>query len=261
MPEHDDDLALLTRAARAAGEIAARYFDRDQKVWDKGGGQGPVTEADLEIDRMLKERLLAARPGYGWLSEETEDDPRRLSCTRVFIVDPIDGTRAFVKGEKTFSHALAVAVNGQVVAGVVYLPLKGLCYCATLGRGATLNGKPIHHSRRTDLTGARVLTARHQFEPRLWPGGVPEIEHHFRSSLAYRLALVAEGRFDAMLTLRDAWEWDIAAGTLICAEAGVTITDRRNQPLSFNNAPPQQAGVLAASAALHAGFLRHLAVI
>jgi len=208
---------------------------------------------------MLKARLLAARPDYGWLSEATEDNPARLSCKRTFIIDPIDGTRAFVHGQKTFAHALAVAENGRVIAGVVHLPLRDLTYQASLGGGARLNDRPIRHSARAQLAGARVLAAKHQFDADMWPGGVPDVEQHFRSSLAYRLALVAEGRFDAMLTLRDAWEWDIAAGALICAEAGVTITDQNNAPLRFNNPQPQQAGVLAGSAAVHAGFLRALA--
>jgi len=254
LPENDD-LTLLLSAANAAGDIAARYFQSDQQVWDKGGGQGPVTEADLEIDKMLHQRLLAARPDYGWLSEESEDNTDRLGCKRVFIVDPIDGTRAFVHGQKTFANALAVAENGQVIAGVVHLPLRGLTYHAVRGFGAFLNGKPIRQSGREMLAGATVLAAKAQFDPALWPAGVPDIDRHFRSSLAYRLALVAEGRFDAMLTLRDAWEWDIAAGALICAEAGVTITDRQNRPLRFNNRRPQTAGVLAASASVHAGFL------
>ncbi len=256
MPE--SDLSLLHDAALEAGRIARRYFRANQQVWDKGGGQGPVSEADLEIDRMLREHLSAARPGYGWLSEETEDNDERLSAARVFIIDPIDGTRAFVAGQTTFAHSLAVAENGRVVAAVVHLPLRELTYEATLGGGAFLNGRRLAASERAGLEGAQVLAPGKQMVPELWPGGLPAFERHFRSSLAYRLCLVAEGRFDAMLTLRDAWEWDIAAGTLICTEASATVTDRFGQPLRFNSPGAQTSGVLAAGQAIHAGILAHL---
>ncbi len=257
MPE--SDLTLLRDAALEAGRIATRYFRSDQQVWDKGGGQGPVSEADLEIDRMLKARLSAARPDYGWLSEETEDNDKRLSAERVFIIDPIDGTRAFVNGQTTFAHSLAVAERGRVVAAVVHLPLRELTYEAIPGGGAFLNGRKLAASKRSGLKGAHVLAPGKQMVPELWPGGLPEFERHFRSSLAYRLCLVAEGRFDAMLTLRDAWEWDIAAGTLICTEASATVSDRFGQALTFNTPGAQTPGVLAAGPAIHAGILAHIA--
>ncbi|MFQ5437581.1 MAG: 3'(2'),5'-bisphosphate nucleotidase CysQ [Paracoccaceae bacterium] len=251
----DRDLDLLTHAARRAGEIAARYFRTEQKVWNKAGGQGPVSEADLEIDAMLRETLLAARPQYGWLSEETADDPARLERERVFIVDPIDGTRAFVRGLETFAHSLAVAQRGRVVSAVVFLPEKGLLYSACAGGGAFLNDRQLAHLGRTEIAGAQVLAAAPQLSPDLWPGGVPPVERHSCPSLAYRLCLVAQGRYDAMITLRDAWEWDIAAGELICREAGVTTSDRFGADLGFNSPDPRTKGVIAASLALHHGFL------
>lgn len=256
MPERD--LGLLKDAALAAGEIAARHFRDKPKVWEKGDGQGPVTEADLEIDQMLSSTLLGARPDYGWLSEETTDTTARLDRARVFIVDPIDGTRSFIDGSKTFAHSLAIAENGVVIAAVVHLPLKNLTYTAARGQGAFLNGVHLSQSGRTDIAQAKVLAARPQLAPELWPGGVPPIDRHFRPSLAYRLCLTAQGRFDGMLTLRDAWEWDIAAGELICREAGAIITDRAGGALQFNNPTPLHPGVLAGSPMVHAGFLRHL---
>lgn len=257
MPERDLD--LLRDAALAAGKIARRYVRDGFEVREKDDGQGPVTDADLAIDTMLRQELLASRPDYGWLSEETEDGAARLDQQRVFIVDPIDGTRSFVKGDKTFAHSLAVAEAGRVVAACVHLPMRGLTYAAALGQGAFLNGKKLTGSVRDAIEAADVLAARPQLDPGLWPGGVPPVTRHFRSSLAYRLCLIAEGRFDGMVTLRDAWEWDIAAGDLICREAGMTITDRLGTALRFNNPVPKQAGVLAGAAAVHAGFLRYLA--
>jgi len=252
------DLSLLIEAAREAGEIAGRYFRADPKVWDKGDGQGPVTEADLKIDGMLRKRLTNARPDFGWLSEETDDDRERLKARSVFIIDPIDGTRSFVAGRNTFAHSLAIARDGIVNFGVVYLPLLDLLYTASLGNGAFLNERRVTCSPQTSIANADVLVTKSQLDPALWPGGVPELNRHFRSSLAYRLCLVAEGKFDGMLTLRDAWEWDIAAGTLICSEAGAVVSDRHNAPLRFNSAPAKTAGALVAGADLHAQIMQHL---
>lgn len=256
MPERD--LALLTHAAREAGRIALRYWKRDPQVWDKGGEHGPVTEADLAVNDMLKSTLLAARPDYGWLSEETPDDPARLEAGTVFIVDPIDGTRAFIAGEETFSHSLAIARNGQVTAGVVYLPALDRLYCASEGGEALRDGRPIAASQRERLDQASILTTKANLDPEHWPGGVPDINRSFRASIAYRMCLVAEGRHDGMLTLRDAWEWDIAAGTLIATRAGIVVTDRTGAALRFNSPTGRAQGVLALPSALHAQVLARL---
>ena len=253
MPERD--LALLEEAARAAGKIALRHFDGARAATEKPGGQGPVTEADLEIDRMLRAELTAARPGYGWLSEESEDGTARLAAERVFIVDPIDGTRAFIAGRSAWGSALAVAERGRVVAGVVHLPRLERTYAAGAGLGARLNGIPIGPSGRADLAGAQVLATASQFDALYWPGGVPDVARHFRPALAYRLCLAAEGRFDATLTFRDAWEWDVAAGALIAQEAGAAVSDRSGGALHFNNPVPQVPGVIVAGPRLHAEIL------
>lgn len=238
------DLKLLLDAGEAAGEIAKRYFKADPEIWDKGDGQGPVTEADLAIDKMLKAELLAARPDYGWLSEESEDGTARLEAERVFIVDPIDGTRAFINGEPSFSHALAVVERGEVVAAVVHVPMKGLSYAATLGGGARCNGAAIQVSAQANMAGATVLTRKPDLKPEHWlaPHGM---KHNFRPSLAYRLCLVADGQFDAMLTLRAAWEWDVAAGDLIVREAGGAVFTTARDQTRYNNPYPKLAGMVA----------------
>ena len=252
-----DDLTLLAEAAKAAGRIALTYFEGANEVWEKGADD-PVSEADMAVDRFLRETLTAARPGYGWLSEETEDDRARLGASRVFVVDPIDGTRAFVAGERTWAHALAVVEDGRPVAGIVYLPARDRLFAATAGGGATLNGVPLAASARQSVEGARILASRPTLEAKLWPGGLPSVERHFRPSLAYRLSLVGEGRFDGMLTLRDSWEWDIAAGALIATEAGARVTDCRGGALRFNSPRRQTDGVIAAPPAIHAGLLEGL---
>ncbi|MGH1331551.1 MAG: inositol monophosphatase family protein [Paracoccaceae bacterium] len=249
MPEND--LSLLIEAAKEAGEIAQSYWQAHPQTWEKPGDQGPVTEADLAVDAMLARELRGARPGYGWLSEESENDPARLSTEHVFIVDPIDGTRAFIAGEDHWSHSLAIARNGAVTAAVVYLPVLGKMYGASLGGGATLNGAPMRASVRGGADGATVLGAKPNFEAARWPGGMPDLRRHFRPSLAYRMALVAEGRFDAMISLRDTWEWDVAAGALLVAEAGAAVSDRHGAPVLFNNPHPALRGMLAGGKEVH----------
>ncbi len=252
------DLDLLEAAAREAGEIARGFWRDDPQVWDKGGDD-PVSEADFAVDSHLKQRLMAARPDYGWVSEETVDDPARFKAERVFIVDPIDGTRAFVAGERTWAHSLAVAERGRIIAGCVFLPVREKMYLSEAGQGATLNGELLRASDRSDLDGASVLSPKVSFRPEHWRDGPPPVARHFRPSLAYRMALIGEGRFDAMLTLRPAWEWDIAAGALIAEEAGATVSDRHGKPLLFNSAARQTAGVIAGSTGVHEGLRRQLA--
>ncbi|MBP9047835.1 MAG: 3'(2'),5'-bisphosphate nucleotidase CysQ [Tabrizicola sp.] len=254
------DLALLTEAAREAGRIALRYWRNSPQVWDKGGEHGPVTEADLAVNDMLKAKLLAARPDYGWLSEETPDSADRLAVDTVFIVDPIDGTRAFIAGEETFAHSLAVVQRGKVTAGVVYLPAMDRIYTASETSAPMRDGEMIRASGRDRLEGANILTTKANMVPEKWPGGVPEITRSFRASLAYRLCLAAEGRFDGMLTLRDAWEWDIAAGSLIAERAGAVVTDRLGKALRFNTPGAMAEGVLALPSGPHAEAMARLVV-
>ncbi|MEM9764383.1 MAG: 3'(2'),5'-bisphosphate nucleotidase CysQ [Pseudomonadota bacterium] len=247
------DRALLVSAAEAAGEIALKGFGRQLAIEEKADGQGPVTEIDLAVDAALRETLTGARPGYGWLSEETVDGPARLSAERLFIVDPIDGTRAFIDGQKGWAVAVAVVEAGRVTAAAVHLPARGETYAAALGHGATLDGAPLAPKPApADLSAAEVLAARPSFEKKHWPGGVPDMRRSFRSSLAWRLCLVAGGRFDGMLTIRPSWEWDIAAGSLIAAEAGRAVSDASGRRLVFNTPGTRTPGIIAADPRLHA---------
>jgi myo-inositol-1(or 4)-monophosphatase len=252
------DLDLLIAAAQAAGDVATGFFRGANQVWHKPDDAGPVTEADLAVDALLRETLTGARPDYGWLSEETEDNPERCSKDKTFIVDPIDGTRSFVAGADTWAHSLAIAERGKITSAVVFLPVIGKLYAATVDQGATLNGDSIRPEWNSQLSGASVLAARPTMDIKNWPGGVPEIDRQYRPSLAYRLCLVAENRFDAMLTLRKSWEWDIAAGALILSEAGAKVSDQTGGDLVFNNLHPQTNGVVAGGQIVHAGLLKCL---
>ncbi len=258
MPELDLD--LLIDAAREAGRIAHRFWRKKPETWDKPGDAGPVTEADLAVDAMLKAELGASRPDYGWLSEETPDDVGRLARDRCFIVDPIDGTRAFIQGDTSFAHALAVAERGRVIAAVVYLPEKGALYAATEDGGATLNGRPIRAAQPESMGGATILTSSTTMQPHHWAGAMPPpVRRVFRASFAWRMCLVAEGRFDATLTLRPSWEWDIAAGDLIARRAGARVSDRHGANLIFNRPDPRADGVLVAGQTLWRDLHRRLA--
>lgn len=257
-PDCAQDLALLTRAAAAAGELALRYWGKSPTQWEKEGGAGPVSEADLAVNDLLCALLHKARPDYGWLSEESPDDPARLSARRLFVIDPIDGTRAFLGNEPGFAHALAVVEAGKVVAGVVHLPALGQTYAATHTGPATLNGEPIHATTTRKIAGSSLLTTRVTDDPSHWRSERPGYRRSFRPSLAWRLCLVAEGRFDACLSLRNAWEWDVAAASLIAERAGAIATDRLGAALGFNTATAQCDGLLVAPPALHAAYLAAL---
>lgn len=251
------DLALLIEAAREAGEIAMGYFRRSPRVWEKPG-EGPVTEADIAVNEALMARLRGARPAYGWLSEESPDTEERLDCEHLFLIDPIDGTSAFIAGEASFSHSIAVAQGGVVTAAVVYLPAMDRLYTAEAGGPALLNGETIHCSGQQEPDGATLLTPKANLDPSLWHGAPPRVERHFRPSVAFRLCLVAEGAFDGMLSLRQAWEWDIAAGALIAERAGARVTNRRGEAIDFNAVVPRSNGVVAAAPGVHAGLVARL---
>ncbi len=253
------DLELIIDAAKNAGAIATKYFRKDPQVWDKPDGAGPVTEADLAVNEYLETTLRSTRSSYGWLSEETEDHAARLKTDRQFIVDPIDGTRAFIEGNNNWSHSIAVCENGAITHAVVYLPLRDQMYTAEKGKGAFLNGNPITATSQGDLHTANVLTAKPNMAPSHWQNAVPDFNVSFRSSLAYRLALVAHGRFDAMLTLRRTWEWDVAAGVLIASEAGAKSVTKDGETPRFNNPEPSLNCIITGAPKLTDNILNELA--
>lgn len=253
------DLPLLIDAARMAGRVATSFTGPSAARWDKPGDAGPVTEADIAVNDLLISNLRTARPDYGWLSEETEDNTDRLSKDTVFIIDPIDGTRSFVDGSRTWAISIAVARHGEITAAAIFLPLRDKMYAAGLGKGATLNAECLTVAQTAPEETVRVLAARPNLDAHHWPGGVPTLDRHYRPSLAYRLSLVGEGRFDGMITLRSSWEWDIAAGALIVSEAGGHISDRTGAPLRFNNHNPTLNGVVAATKPLHGNLVARLA--
>lgn len=252
MPERD--LTLIANAARAGGAVAMRYWKANPQVWEKPG-LGPVTEADLAVNDLLAETLRTARPSYGWLSEESPDSAARQDSEYQFIIDPIDGTRAFIAGERHFAVSIAVARFGQITAGAICLPALDKLYTATRNGPALMNGQPISCAVQPNLNGANILMSKSFLAAEHWVQPMPDLKRSFRSSIAYRLCLVADGSYDGMISTRDAWEWDIAAGSLIAERAGAAVSDRLGQPLSFNSASAKTPGVFVAPAGVHQHIL------
>ncbi|HET9159486.1 MAG TPA: 3'(2'),5'-bisphosphate nucleotidase CysQ [Caulobacteraceae bacterium] len=246
----NEDLALIREAATAAGRLAKGLREQGLKTEWKANNS-PVTNGDLAVDAMLKERLLAARPDYGWLSEESADNAERLSRQRVFNVDPIDGTFAYIKDKAWYAVCIAVIDGDRPSAGVVYLPELDELYAAAAGEGATLNGQAIRPSNPPDLEGSTMLGDRKMFAHPAWPRPWPPMQIESRNSIAYRMCLVASGAFDACLAPSPKHDWDVAAPDLICTEAGALVTDHKGRSFRYNQPIPRQRALVCAGPRLH----------
>ncbi|MFN4296370.1 MAG: 3'(2'),5'-bisphosphate nucleotidase CysQ [Brevundimonas sp.] len=249
------DLDLLKAAAIEAGALAVRHRAQGLTIQSKPGGS-PVTDADMAVDRWLREQLTAARPDHGWLSEETADNPERLSRRRILVADPIDGTVAFMKNKPWWSVALAIVEDGRPVAAVIHAPDLNETFVAIEGGGARLNGQPVTASTTAVLENASVLTGAGLLDSPKWPEPWPPMRVENRNSLAYRMALVASGAFDVAMALTPKWDWDVAAGALIAAEAGATVSDHHGRPWLFNRPDPRQPSLICAAPALHPLIIR-----
>lgn len=229
-----EDLALIRQAALDAGQVALSYFGQAPEVWWKNEGRSPVSAADFAANDKLQGMLLTARPGYGWLSEETDDDPARLSCDTLFVVDPIDGTRAFIAGEKTWCVSVAVVHRGRPVAGVLVAPALEEEFCAAAGQPALKNGRPIAVSRPNAVQPLKLAVAEDVIK-RVQPqhrDAVHRIRHV--PSLAYRLAMTADGTIDGTIVKRNSHDWDLAAADIILERAGGRLLDAEGQRLVYN---------------------------
>jgi len=256
-PSLKDDLALLERSVVEAADLVMGYFRQDPKSWKKND-VSPVSEADLASDALLQERLLEARPDYGWLSEETEDNSERLSRESVWIVDPIDGTNAFLQGRGDFTVCAGLVRGEQAVAGAIVNPVHEQTFTAILGEGAWLNGEALPGPNERALMEARYLSRKNVMKPERWLGDIPAPKPGYVGSLAYQLCLLAMGERDVAISVSKLHEWDIAAAGLILMEAGGVVTDQRAKPLRYNQAVPQMDGMICAAPALHAEICANL---
>ncbi|MDQ0319326.1 myo-inositol-1(or 4)-monophosphatase [Pararhizobium capsulatum DSM 1112] len=240
------DLDLIVTAAKAAGEKALTYFRQNPDVQWKNGGRSPVSEADFAANDILKEKLLAARPNYGWLSEETDDDEARLGCETVFVVDPIDGTRAFIAGKNVWCVSVAVVHGGRPVAGVLYAPALDELFEASLTSVARKNGMVITASPGHEGVIRRIALAEDVI-PVLESGyrtGISRVPHV--PSLAYRIAMIADGTIDGTVVKKNSHDWDIAAADLILRRAGGSLCDLQGQTIVYNR-PDVTHGVMCAA--------------
>lgn len=222
------------------------------RQWEKVPGH-PVCDVDLDADALLKERLMALDPEAGWLSEETADDPERLLRTRVWVVDPIDGTRDFLRGRTGWAVSIALVEGGSPLIGVLDAPALGEHWRAFAGGGATRNGMPLVVSSHDRLQGARVPA---DVLPRS-DRDLVAVEKP--NSIALRIGMVASGQADLVAAMRWGREWDIAAAALIAQEAGATVTDALGNPLRYNSTKGEAFGVIAATPAIHAAAVERVA--
>ena len=244
-------LEEVARIAEEAGRIAAARCSSPYKQWEKVPGH-PVCEVDLELDALLRERLSALDPEAGWLSEETLDASDRIERRRLWVVDPIDGTRDFLRQRPGWCVSVALVEDRVPVLGVLAAPARGELWTASRGEGAWRNGAPIRVSGRTELSGARVPA-----------DSLPKVDSDLvavakPNSIALRIALVGAGEADLLATLRWGFEWDIAAAALIADEAGATVTGALGQPLAFNSASGEAFGVLVTAPGIHAAAVERL---
>jgi len=246
----------LVEAVREAGALALTMFDTPLRRWTKADGS-PVSEGDFAVDRLLHRHLADEPPDTAWLSEETPDDPARLSARRAWVIDPIDGTRAYIGGRPDWSIAVALVEDGRPILSTVFAPVEQALFVAAAGRGATLNGLPISATSSGELGGARCAGPKRQLDRlvRLVPGLIAAPRVY---SLALRLARIAEGALDVAFASGQSHDWDLAAGDLLVHEAGGALTTLDGRVLAYNGTVPVHGALIAAGRARHARLVELL---
>ena len=240
--------APLEAVMREAGALARKTAQGAFRHWTKGEDKSPVTEADIAVNDLLHQQLTALCPGAGWLSEETAEIPS--STTLMWIVDPIDGTRAFISGRADWAISVALVEDGRPLVAALYAPVSEEIFLATRGTGATLNGAPIKANDGDGLRGAKIAGPKRYLDrfSNLAEGTLAQPKVH---SLALRLARVAHGALDAAFASRGSHDWDLAAADLLVHEAGGALTDFTGRPLKYNGSQAVHGALVAAGQARH----------
>jgi myo-inositol-1(or 4)-monophosphatase len=249
---YSEESAVAEYAAKEAGSIIMRLFKGKFDVHEKSKNN-PVTSADLAANRKIREIILGRFPQDGWLSEEDKDNRQRLSLSRVWVVDPIDGTKEFIEGVPQFAVSIGFVVEGRPKVAVVFNPAEDRFYQAAAGQGAYLNSQPIHVTPRNDIDGALLLVSRSESR-RKFQVFADRCEIKPVGSIAFRLAKIAGGDGDGTLTFRSIREWDICAGVLMVLEAGGKVVDGDGKTLLFNRHEARYRGVIAANGLLADGL-------
>ena len=242
----------IAAIAREASALALSKWRTDFKQWEKSPGN-PVCEVDLDVNDLIRRRLSALLPDAGWLSEETVDNADRLAMSRLWVVDPIDGTRDYLRGRPGWCVSVALVEDHVPIVGVLDAPARGEHWRAVAGQGATRNGEALRASMRLELPGARVPADT-----------LPKIDEDLiavprANSIALRIAMVAADEADLCASLRWGNEWDIAAAALIAEEAGGVVTDALGLPIRYNSDPAETFGVMASAPAIHTAAVARLA--
>jgi myo-inositol-1(or 4)-monophosphatase len=245
---------LAVRAAREAGAVIARYYVPGIAAREKGP-DNPVTKADLEANACIHRLVSEAFPADGWLSEETADSTERLGKRRVWVIDPLDGTKEFIQHIPEFCVCIALVEEGRPIVGVEYNPAAGQLYVAVRGEGSTCNDARVHVSTTRNVPDAVVLASRSEDKRGEWDPFKGRVHVKLTGSVAFKLAELAAGRGDSTFTLTPKNEWDICAGSILVEEAGGRVTGLDGKPLVFNQPKTLRPGMIASNGVLHAGLL------
>jgi myo-inositol-1(or 4)-monophosphatase len=230
-----NELKSAIDAAKEAGSIIMEYYKSKYEIRDKSY-HNPVTTADHAADKYLRETLTKAYPNYGWLSEETVDSAERLECSRIWVVDPLDGTKEFIEGVDHFVVSVALVEDGEPVVGVLYNPASDELFTAAKGEGAFLDGDPLNCSTEKDFKKMVILNSRSETRNGLWePYATDFKEQRAIGSVAYKLGLTSAAKADIFASLRPKNEWDICAGHCILREAGGEMVNLAGNPITYNN--------------------------
>jgi myo-inositol-1(or 4)-monophosphatase len=246
------ELEVATRAAREAGAVIRSLYGTELRVVAKGGrGDSPLTEADTRANELLLKRISEAFPADGWLSEESRDTSHRLERSRVWIVDPLDGTKEFLRQIPELAVCIALVVDGDAAVGVTYNPITDEMFAAAKGIGATLNDAPIRASPTETLERATLLASRSESERGEWERFRGRFVVEPCGSVAYKLARVAAGKADATFTLSPKNEWDVCSSACVIECAGGRVSCLDGSPIRYNQPNPRLAGMVASNGALH----------
>jgi myo-inositol-1(or 4)-monophosphatase len=245
----------LAAAVREAGALALSLFQTPIRNWTKGPSSSPVCEADIAVDKLMRERLTAGGDGIAWLSEESVDDGARLGARYVWIVDPIDGTRAYIAGSPDWAVSAALIEGTRPIAACLYAPALDEFFMARAGTGATLNGAPIAATKGADLQNLRITGPKNLLE-RLSPLLPPFTTVPRSRSLALRLARLAQGAYDVAFAGGNSHDWDLAAADLLVHEAGGALTPLTGGNVAYNQPVPRHGMLVAAGRDRHAALIK-----
>jgi myo-inositol-1(or 4)-monophosphatase len=251
---------LVKDSILEAGKLALKWFKKDPEQWKKDDGS-LVSKADIEINDLFNKLLKNKNPEFGWLSEENEDDKSRLNKKITFVVDPLDGTKAFLEGKKEFSISVAIVKNGLPISGIVFSPSTDEIFEAEKNKGSWKNNKKVIISNYNRLEKCKMIAFKPMFSHPAWKEPWPKMDVENRNSIAYRMALVASGQYDAMMALNSKNDWDIAAGDLLISESGGIVTLHTNKKIIYNTENTKKPSVIGTNKAIHEKIIKRVKML